>query len=250
MIKSQFFVTCIIYCVYCSAAYYSYWKPINCDDNGYGCEYSSVDNTSTTSGFETNDYYTKSKENEHVGNEARGFSSSNNHYDVNYSQYGNKKSITKNKSLESTFSKRVGDYVSHHAYANHQARQWINHAALTGNGLAFFAIIVGSIALALQQTRINDLQYQINRISTVTGTTFDMGNTATTVAFQSRIDSLESMVSSLQTQSTAATSNINALSADQTSICTQLKSALAISSAGAISTWMGSWNAIADPVCS
>ena len=87
---------------------------------------------------------------------------------------------------------------------------------------AFFAIIVGSIALALQQTRINDLQYQINRISTVTGTTFDMGNTATTVAFQSRIDSLESMVSSLQTQSTAATSNINALSADQTSICTQV----------------------------
>ena len=70
--------------------------------------------------------------------------------------------------------------------------------------------------------RINDLQYQINRISTVTGTTFDMGNTATTVAFQSRIDSLESMVSSLQTQSTAATSNINALSADQTSICTQV----------------------------
>ena len=87
---------------------------------------------------------------------------------------------------------------------------------------AFFAIIVGSIALALQQTRINDLQYQINRISTFNGQTFDNGNTATTSAFQSRIDSLESMVSTLQTQSTTATSNINALSADQTSICTQV----------------------------
>lgn len=117
-------------------------------------------------------------------------------------------------------------------------------------GWRFFAIIVGSIALALQQTRINDLQYQINRVSTFNGQTFDNGNTATTSAFQSRIDSLESMVSTLQTQSTTATSNINALSADQTSICTQLKSALAISSAGAISTWMGAWNAIADPVCS
>ena len=88
---------------------------------------------------------------------------------------------------------------------------------------AFFAIIVGSIALALQQTRINDLQYQINRISTTAGSTFyDNGNTATTAAFQSRIDSLESMVSTLQTQSTTATSNINSLSADQTSICTQV----------------------------
>ena len=88
---------------------------------------------------------------------------------------------------------------------------------------AFFAIIVGSIALALQQTRINDLQYQINRISTSAGSTFyDNGNTATTAAFQSRIDSLESMVSTLQTQSTTATSNINSLSADQTSICTQV----------------------------
>ena len=91
------------------------------------------------------------------------------------------------------------------------------------NFQAFFAIIVGSIALALQQTRINDLQYQINRISTSTSSSFfDNGNTATTAAFQSRIDSLESMVSTLQTQSTTATSNINALNADQTSICTQV----------------------------
>ena len=63
----------------------------------------------------------------------------------------------------------------------------------------------------------------MNRISTSAGSTFyDNGNTATTAAFQSRIDSLESMVSTLQTQSTTATSNINSLSADQTSICTQV----------------------------
>ena len=34
MIKNQIIITCFISSVCYSAAYYSYWKPINCDENG------------------------------------------------------------------------------------------------------------------------------------------------------------------------------------------------------------------------
>ena len=45
---------------------------------GYGCEYSSLDNTSTTNSFETYDYYKNSAKNNYHTNEARGFSDSTN----------------------------------------------------------------------------------------------------------------------------------------------------------------------------
>ena len=56
-------------------------------------------------------------------------------YSVNYSNYGSKKASSNNKAVDSTFRKRVGNYVPTHVYADTQARQLINHAALTGNGL-------------------------------------------------------------------------------------------------------------------
>ena len=34
MIQNQIVITCFISSVSYSAAYYSYWKPINCDENG------------------------------------------------------------------------------------------------------------------------------------------------------------------------------------------------------------------------
>ena len=45
---------------------------------GYGCEYSSLDNTSTTNSFETYDYYKNSAKDNYHTNEARGFSDSTN----------------------------------------------------------------------------------------------------------------------------------------------------------------------------
>ena len=59
-------------------------------------------------------------------------------YSVNYSNYGSKKTSSNNKAVDSTFRKRVGNYVHSHVYADTQARQLINHAALTGNGLVSF----------------------------------------------------------------------------------------------------------------
>lgn len=82
MIKNQIVITCFISSVCYSAAYYSYWNPINCDENGYGCEYSSLDNTSTTNSFDTYDYYKSSAKDNYHTNEARGFSDSTNDYSV------------------------------------------------------------------------------------------------------------------------------------------------------------------------
>ena len=45
---------------------------------GYGCEYSSLDNTSTTNSFETYDYYKNSAKDNYHTNEARGFSDTTN----------------------------------------------------------------------------------------------------------------------------------------------------------------------------
>ena len=86
---------------------------------------------------------------------------------------------------------------------------------------ALFGVLVGAIGFVIQQERINDLQQQINNISPngyyQYGTSTSIGST-----YETRIASLESIVSSLTSTANSNGNNIAALSADQTSICTQV----------------------------
>ena len=89
---------------------------------------------------------------------------------------------------------------------------------------ALFGVLVGAIGFVIQQERINDLQQQINNINPLAtngyyqyGTSASIGST-----YETRIASLESMVSSLTSTANTNGNNIAALSADQTSICTQV----------------------------
>ena len=73
----------LFYICYLSISLFSncFMRSINRIGNlfiGYGCEYSSLDNTSTTNSFETYDYYKNSAKDNYHTNEARGFSDSTN----------------------------------------------------------------------------------------------------------------------------------------------------------------------------